>query len=229
MHQNGGHEARVVCRALRPQFDEWSQRCDEKLKSQASCSIPLVELCASQICELYSMCYTNNFEFLKMTICRDSVFLQNYLTLINDVLSLECPEYMVIPLLKMFLIFCTDSNSNSFLIEQIKNKPSLFMDFFLFGLHVKLINSPFQRFTLSALSLVFTKAQLAAYDISMLSELEKFELAFSDPDIAKDGKQELSQKRSNLYRNASTMNPRIIRMTISKGQTMRSRPLMRLL
>ncbi|KMY93168.1 uncharacterized protein LOC6734130 [Drosophila simulans] len=170
------------------------------LKSQVSCSIPLVELCASQICELYSMCYANNFEFLQMTICRDSVFLQNYLTLINDVVSLECPEYMAIPLFKMFHIFCMDTNSNSFLIDQIKNMASLFIDFFQFGLHVMLINSPLQRFTLSALSLVFTKAKAAGYNRSMLSELERFELAYSDmppdkEDIAKDGKQHFESNK----------------------------------
>ncbi|XP_043644309.1 uncharacterized protein LOC122613943 [Drosophila teissieri] len=150
------------------------------LQSEAPSSVPLVELCASHICELYSMCYSDNFEFLQRTICRDSVFLQNYLTLINDVLNLECPEYMVIPLFKMFLIFCTDSNSNSFLIDQIKNQPSLFMDFFLFGLHVALVNSAFQRFTLSTLALVFIKAQTPADKKSMLRELEQFEMPYND-------------------------------------------------
>ncbi|XP_039481221.1 uncharacterized protein LOC120445136 [Drosophila santomea] len=172
------------------------------LQSQVPCSIPLVELCASQICELYSMCYSDNFEFLQRTICRDSVFMQNYLTLINDVLNLECPEYMVIPLFKMFLIFCTDSNSNSFLIDQIKNQPSLFMDFFLFGLHVILVNSSFQRFTLSTLALVFIKAQTAADNKSMLRELEQYELPYNDltdkEDFGMNNKHELVSNKKQV-------------------------------
>ncbi|EDV56338.1 uncharacterized protein LOC6546831 [Drosophila erecta] len=173
------------------------------LQSQVPCSIPLVELCASQICELYSVCYSDNFEFLQRTICRDNVFMQNYLTLINDVLNLECPEYMVIPLFKMFLIFCTDSNANSFLIDQIKNKPSLFMDFFLFGLHVILVNSSFQRFTLATLALVFIKAQNAADEKSMLRELEKYELPYNDvptdeDDFGVKGKQEFVSNKKQI-------------------------------
>ncbi|XP_016981301.1 uncharacterized protein LOC108046226 isoform X2 [Drosophila rhopaloa] len=145
-----------------------------------SFSIPFLQLCAGQICQLYALCYSDNFEFLQRTICRDSVLLQSFLSLTNDVLDLDCPERLLVQLFKLFLIFCKDSNSNAVLIEQLKSQPALFLDFFLYGLHSSYMNTSFQRYTLSSLSMVFIKAQCAPEKESLLRELEQYTLQLDD-------------------------------------------------
>lgn len=143
-------------------------------------SIPFVELCAGQICELYSLCYRDNFEFLQRTICRDSVLMQSFLSLTNDVLDLDGPERLLVQIFKMFLIFCKDSNANAFLVEQLKSQPALFLDFFLYGLHLSYINTAFQRYTLMSLAMVFNKAQGATEKGSLLRKLERYVLPLDD-------------------------------------------------
>ncbi|XP_017002729.2 protein rotatin homolog [Drosophila takahashii] len=143
-------------------------------------SASFVALCAGQICELYALCYRDNFEFLQRSICRDSVLMQSFLTLTNEVLDMDCPERFMVQLLKLFLIFCKDSNAYAFLVEQLKSQPALFLDFFLYGLHLSYTNTPFQRYTLSSLSMVFIKAQNAAEKESLLRELELYILPLDD-------------------------------------------------
>ncbi|KAH8347874.1 hypothetical protein KR084_001969 [Drosophila pseudotakahashii] len=143
-------------------------------------SASFVGLCAGQICELYALCYRDNFEFLQRSICRDSVLMQSFLSLVNEVLDMDCPERFLVQLFKLFLIFCKDSNAYAFLVEQLKSQPALFLDFFLYGLHLSYVNTPFQRYTLSSLSMVFIKAQNATEKESLLRELELYILPLDD-------------------------------------------------
>ncbi|XP_017039247.1 uncharacterized protein LOC108086730 [Drosophila ficusphila] len=145
-----------------------------------SFSVSFLELCAGQICELYALCHRDNFGFLQKTICRDSVLLQSFLSLANEVLDLESPERLLVQLFKMFLVFCKDQNSYAFLVEQLKSQPALFLDFFLYGLHLQYASTPFQRYTLSTLSMVFIKSQSAPDKNNLLRELELYLLPLSD-------------------------------------------------
>ncbi|XP_017109343.2 protein rotatin homolog [Drosophila bipectinata] len=139
-----------------------------------------LELCIGKICELYALCYRDNFEFLKRTICRDSVLLQCFLALINNVLDLELPETMIIHLFKLFLVFCKDSNAYEFLCEQFAVQEPLFLDFFLYGLHLSYKDTPLQRYTLSSLSMVFIKTQNAPEKTRLLKSLELYVLPLDD-------------------------------------------------
>ncbi|EDV36211.1 uncharacterized protein Dana_GF12844 [Drosophila ananassae] len=145
-----------------------------------SFSTAFLELCVGHICELYALCYRDNFEFLQRTICRDSVLLQSFLALTNDVLDLDFPEHMLVQLFKLFLVFCKDSNAHEFICEQLVQQPALFLDFFLYGLHLSYKDTPFQRYTLSSLSMVFIKAQNAPEKTSLLKELELYVLPLDD-------------------------------------------------
>jgi len=106
--------------------------------------------------------------------------MQSFLSLTNDVLDLDGPERLLVQIFKMFLIFCKDSNANAFLVEQLKSQPALFLDFFLYGLHLSYINTAFQRYTLMSLAMVFNKAQGATEKGSLLRKLERYVLPLDD-------------------------------------------------
>ncbi|XP_017115409.1 uncharacterized protein LOC108137959 [Drosophila elegans] len=166
-------------------------------------SLPFLELCVGQICQLYALCHRDNFEFLQRTICRDSVLLQSFLSLTNNVLNLESPERLLVQLFKLFLVFSKDPNASAFLDEQLRSWPALFLDFFLYGLHMSFINTTLQRYTLSALSMVFIKAHNVPETDSLIRELERYELkmdeilSFEEEELA-DGKDEMISMKKQL-------------------------------
>ncbi|KAH8253058.1 hypothetical protein KR032_003401 [Drosophila birchii] len=133
-------------------------------------SAAFFELCAEHICELYALCYVNNFEFLQRSICRDSVFLENFLSLMTYVMDLESPERLLSQLFKLLLVFCKDSNAFSFLCEELKTRPSFFLDFFMIGLHQSAQGTELKRYTLKCLALIFIKKQGAP----LVQELENY-------------------------------------------------------
>ncbi|KAH8401892.1 hypothetical protein KR009_008527 [Drosophila setifemur] len=146
----------------------------------ASHTTAFLELCAGQICELYALCYRDNFDYLQRTICRDNVFLQCFLSITNDVLDLDFPENLLVELFKLFLVFCKDPNAHDFLCEHLKKQPAVFLDFFLYGLHLPFRDTPLQRYTLSSLAMVFIKAQHVEEKESLLKELELYVLPLNE-------------------------------------------------
>lgn len=142
------------------------------------------ELCAEHICELYALCYQLNFDFLQRTICRDTVFLDSFLRLMNEVMDLEACERLLSQLYKMILVFCKDSNSFAFLREEVMTKTAFFIDSFLFGLHQLANGSDLQRYVLKTLTLLLIKSQGGPEEESLVRRLEEYNvpLAPSDPE-----------------------------------------------
>ncbi|KAH8252247.1 hypothetical protein KR038_011277 [Drosophila bunnanda] len=138
-------------------------------------STAFFELCAEHICELYALCYVNNFEFLQRTICRDTVFLENFFSLMTHVMDLEFHERLLSQLFKLLLVFCKDSNSFAFLCEDLKDRPSFFIDFFLVGLHQSAKGTDLKRYTLKCLALIFIKKQSAP----LVKQLEQYVVPLS--------------------------------------------------
>ncbi|KAH8386202.1 hypothetical protein KR200_001026 [Drosophila serrata] len=146
-----------------------------KMAALRPSSTAFFELCAEHICELYSLCYENNFEFLQRTICRDTVFLENFLSLMTHVMDLEFHERLLSQLFKLLLVFCKDSNAFSFLCEDLKERPSFFIDFFLIGLHQSSKGTDLKRYTLKCLALIFIKKQSAP----LVQQLEQYVVPLS--------------------------------------------------
>ncbi|KAH8284880.1 hypothetical protein KR054_002223 [Drosophila jambulina] len=138
-------------------------------------STAFFELCAEHICELYALCYVNNFEFLQRSICRDTVFLESFLSLMNHVMDLEPHERLLSQLFKLLLVLCKDSNAFAFLCDELKDRPSFFIDFFLIGLHQSAKGTDLKRYTLKCLALIFVKKQSAP----LVRQLEQYVVPLS--------------------------------------------------
>lgn len=134
-----------------------------------------LELCAGQICKLYSLCYLYNFEFLQRTICRDPVLLKSFITLINDVLNQKVvAENQLMQMLKLLMVFCKDQNAYDFLCDKFREQPELLFDLLIYGLNQILVQRTIQRLTLSALSLLLIKSQVAKEEHNLLRVFEAF-------------------------------------------------------
>ncbi|XP_068144025.1 protein rotatin homolog isoform X1 [Drosophila tropicalis] len=139
-----------------------------------------IELCSAQICEFYTMMYVDNFEHLQKTVCQDPVFIEFYLRLYNEVLDLECPDGMLVHLLKLFLVMCKDDNAYLLLFEQLKKQQQLRLDIFLYGLHLSYCTHTVQRYTLIATSMVCSKVQTGSQQMNFVTELENYVLPLSE-------------------------------------------------
>ncbi|KAH8301333.1 hypothetical protein KR059_000270 [Drosophila kikkawai] len=129
------------------------------------------ELCAEHICELYALCYVNNFEYLQRSICRDTVFLESFLALINYVTDVDQQGQ----LFKLLLVFCKDSNAFSYLCAELEKRPGFFIDFFLIGLHKSALGTDLRRYTLKCLAMIFLKTQSAP----LVNKLEQYVVPLS--------------------------------------------------
>ncbi|XP_001360846.3 uncharacterized protein ana3 isoform X1 [Drosophila pseudoobscura] len=138
-----------------------------------------LELCAD-ICELYALCYSTNFEFLQRSICRDPALLQSYITLIDTILDLEKPDRFLTRFIKLFLVFCKDTNAYDFLFEQLYIRPTILIEIFLYGTNLKHKGTSLQQHTLSALTMVCLKAQHAPEHLNFVKKMEKSSLPVSN-------------------------------------------------
>ncbi|KAH8271534.1 hypothetical protein KR018_004686 [Drosophila ironensis] len=135
-----------------------------------------LDLCVCHIFELYVLCYRYNFDFLKRTVCRDSVLLTSFVQLTSDIMDMKRPEPMIVRLLKMFLVLCKDDNTYEFLCDSLKKNRSLYLDLFVYGLQGNYKETPIQRYTMSVLSMLFIKSQNTSEKNCFLKEMEMYVL-----------------------------------------------------
>ncbi|EDW85576.2 uncharacterized protein Dwil_GK23155 [Drosophila willistoni] len=177
----------------------------EVLKMQNSTktlSKAYIELCSVQICEFYALMYVDNFRHLQKTVCQDPVFMEFYIRLYNKVLNLECPDRMLVHLMKLFLVMCKDDNAYLFLFEQLKKQQQLRLDIFLYGLHLSYCTHPVQRYTLTVISMVFSKVQSGSQQINFVTELENYVLPLTELLPSDDQKIELEFVRVENTQNS---------------------------
>ncbi|XP_022227754.2 uncharacterized protein LOC111077692 [Drosophila obscura] len=138
-----------------------------------------LELCAA-ISELYALCYSTNFEFLQRSICRDSALLQSFLTLLNTAIKdTKEPQRYLTRFIKLFLVFCKDTNAYEFLFGQLNTHTNVFIEIFLYATNLKQMGTPMQRHTLSALTMVCLKAQNAPENLNFVKKMDNFNLMIS--------------------------------------------------
>ncbi|BFG04131.1 uncharacterized protein DMAD_03172 [Drosophila madeirensis] len=162
-----------------------------------------LELCAA-ISELYALCYSANFEFLQRSICRDSALLQSFLTLLDTTINFRAPERFVARFLKLFLVFCRDTNAYEFLFEQLNAQAAVFIEIFLYGTHHRHKGTVMQRYTLSALVIVCLKAQNAPENLNFVRKMEECSVTLA-PANAQDENVNNKENNANALNNQQTV------------------------
>lgn len=111
------------------------------------------------ICRLYALCYSDNFVFLKRTICRDAVWLDSFCEILFKIVAPAENIYNTINMLQLLLILCNDTPALEHISTKLQEYSIDIVRLFQNALNVKNVKTSFQRCSLSVLSLILIKSQ----------------------------------------------------------------------
>ncbi|XP_065371111.1 protein rotatin homolog [Calliphora vicina] len=111
------------------------------------------------ICQLYTMCYSNNFVFLQRTICRDAVWLSSFCQILFGIVAPSEEIYNIINMLQLLLVLCKDSTALELLSIKLQDYSADIVNLFQDALIAKNLNTRLQGCSLSVLNILLIKSQ----------------------------------------------------------------------
>lgn len=155
---------RISSRLLKnkPDFARELCECDfmfklyELLKMPPADENPAYHVMCADTCHLYGACYPTNFHLLQRTLCRDQVWLNNFYQLFDQPHTLDS---VIVNVLQLLLVLCKDDMAYEKLCEIISKAPESLVRHLLRAFTIDNLNTPLQRCSLAALSLLLIKAQ----------------------------------------------------------------------
>ncbi|XP_036344133.1 uncharacterized protein LOC118753364 [Rhagoletis pomonella] len=179
MLQLNGDFATVLCAS------NFLTRLYELLKISPEHSNPAYYTMCGDICHLYGACYPSNFSFLQRILCRDQVWLISFYQLLDQPLESD----VVVNILQLLLVICKDDLAFEKLCRNIAKAPEFLVRNFLRAFTINNLNTPLQRCSLAALSLLLIKShnrrQMHDEQKTFLTVLED-DIEIKDPTFAKD-------------------------------------------
>ncbi|XP_054744875.1 protein rotatin homolog [Anastrepha obliqua] len=171
-------------------------RLYELLKVPSAQSNPAYYTMCGDLCHLYGSCYSVNFVFLQRTLCRDHAWLMHFYQLLDQPLA---SDSVIVNVLQLLLVICKDNLAYEKLCQKIAKAPEFLVKHFLRAFNVGNVDTPLQRCSLAALSLLLIKSQnkLPKHDErkTFLTVLEDH-IEIRDSTIIKEGR--IACKTTNM-------------------------------
>lgn len=128
----------------------------ELLKMPPANANPAYHVMCGDICHLYGACYPTNFPLLQRTLCRDQVWLKHFYQLFDQPHTVDA---VIVNVLQLLLVLCKDDMAYKKLCDNISKAPASLVRHFLRAFTIDNLNTPLQRCSLAAFSLLLIKAQ----------------------------------------------------------------------
>ncbi|XP_049317706.1 protein rotatin homolog [Bactrocera dorsalis] len=128
----------------------------ELMKMSPADENPKYYVMCGEICRLYGACYPTNFSLLQRTLCRDQVWLKHFYQLFDQPDILDA---VIVNVLQLLLVLCKDDMAYEKLCDNISKAPASLVRHLLRAFAIENLNTPLQRCSLAALSLLLIKGQ----------------------------------------------------------------------
>ncbi|EDV99577.1 uncharacterized protein LOC6565415 [Drosophila grimshawi] len=145
-------------------------------KTEMTKHLAYMNLCAGNICRLYSLCYQHNVQFIQRSICRDTLLIDGYYSLMDIVLDqqLPVPQNHLIELLKLLMVFFKDEDAYKYLCLKFRSQPNMLCDLIMYGLSLDFVHGTVQQYTLATLSLLLAKVLNSRDELNVLVIFEEY-------------------------------------------------------
>ncbi|XP_067621874.1 protein rotatin homolog isoform X2 [Eurosta solidaginis] len=149
---------------------DFMQRLYEIFKNPPAYTNPAYYIMCGDVCHLYGVCYPEKFYFLQRTLCRDHVWLMSFYQLLDQPLASDA---VLVNILQLLMVLCKDDLAYEKLCQKFAKAPEFLIKHFLRAFTIDKLNTPLQRSSLAALSLLLIKAKSNNQIKSFVAQLEE--------------------------------------------------------
>lgn len=129
------------------------------------------------ISRLYTLCYLNNFTFLRRTICRDIAWITCFCNIFFKIVAPSGKVNVIIDMLQLFMVLCKDSSALDQLSAKLIEYTDEIINLFENSLTIKNLNTRLQSSSLSMLSILLIKTQQQVNTDISINILGAFEIS----------------------------------------------------